>query len=158
MSIIEKIGAAIRAFLRKTHQWIKVSGRWIMQAIPGGAEELAMPAEPAAPTSAPDADVTALKAAAASLAADMDPTPEHLSALSERQMQWLMAMDQRMLCRVACAETDQIRAHLSGRATIKGVLRADKEAVDAFVAAKAGIISDGSKTVAQELAERGIVL
>lgn len=156
MNIIAKIGSAIRAFLRKTHQWIKVGGRWIMQSIPGGAEEVAMSAEPATQASAPDADLGAVKAVAATMAAGMDPAPEDLAKISDKQMQWLQAMDTPMLCRIACADVDQIRAHVRGKATIKGVLHADPAAVEAYLAAKAGIVPTGRKSLRQELAERGI--
>lgn len=156
-SILAKIAAVIRAMTSRAWVWVQEGGRWVMKMLPGTpAPEPAHMAEELT-ASAPDADIVATKRVAAAMAAGIDPTAEQIKGMSEKQMRWLKAMDQRQLCIVAVAEPAQIRAHMRQQASIKGMIPFDDAAIAEVKAARSAPVP-GKRTLRQELEAQGLVL
>lgn len=156
-SILARIGAIIRAMSSKAWTWVQEGGRWVMRLVPSTAAQAAEPIIADEPASAPDADIVAVKAVAAAMAAGIDPTPDQLKGMSDKQLRWLKAMDNRMLCIVAVAEPAQIRAHMRQQASIKGMVPYDDAAIADVIAARAAPVP-GKRTLREELEAQGLVL
>src|SRR5690606_2925460 len=60
---------------------------------------------------------------------------EHFAAVPERAARWLMTMPPPMLKSVVCTTDTMLRGHLSGRATIGGLLLYEPAAVSEYAAA-----------------------
>ncbi len=158
-SFIARIAAAIRAICNRAFEWVRENGRWIQRLVPGGSAPMPAPIVETAPASSADddADILAVKRTAAAMAAGIDPTPEHLKGLSDKQLRWLRVLDQRMLCILAVAEPQQIRAHVKGTETIKGMVPCEAGAIADMKAAREAP-TPGTRTLRDALLERGIHL
>ena len=79
-----------------------------------------------------------LRAAAAQLMSGGVPSPEIMADLGVEERRWLAVMDDDMLKRIVLSKLPDLREHLRNRQTIRGVLRYEKAAVDAYLDALAG--------------------
>lgn len=92
--------------------------------------------EPAMPTEVDQARADGEEAAIRNLAAITLrgglPGPEHFAAAGEKASEWLAVLDERMLKLVVMSTDREIRDHMRGRKTVKGLLYYDEETVDEF--------------------------
>lgn len=77
---------------------------------------------------ADDAGMDRVKKLAVGLAAGHAPA-DLFEGMPDPVVEWLTAMDRKMLCKVGCAPDAQLVAHLRGKETMKGVLVYDEKAV-----------------------------
>lgn len=134
--MIREMLASIRSFLaslpRFVVQRVWDGMRWVqrMVAVPAPPPEPAPVVQGKAATSNEDVrHMAALRAVAAHLAAGTVPPEQALDALREDEISWLTALEKPMLCRIATASDDALRAHIRRTATLKGVLIFDQHAV-----------------------------
>ena len=108
--------------------------RWISRLVAAPAAPVEPEAEPMAAVNT-DGDgehVAAMRTAAAHLAAGQVP-PEAASArLRPFDVEWLKALDQKMLCRVATASDAALRAHIRRTGNIRGVLATEPAAINDY--------------------------
>ena len=60
------------------------------------------------------------------------PTANELDAVNQLEAEWISTMSQPMLRQVLMSTDSRIRDHISGRHTIKGLLRCDRVAIDEY--------------------------
>lgn len=130
-SILKAIAAFLRAMPRFVVQRIWDGARWFQRLIAVPA-----PYEPATPEPVTDngaeADaqhVAALRTAASHLAAGTVPPDAIMNALREQDIAWLAALTKPMLCKVAVASGEALKAHISRQRPIRGLLACDPAAI-----------------------------
>lgn len=133
-AILAAVIAAMGTFVWRT---VREGGRLVARLFrePGTPPAMSQTAS-AAPDAKPE-DYDAFKRVAGILAMDRVPSPEDLKALPAKGVDWLRAQDRQALHTLMCADTDMIRAHIKGRAMIRGVVPYDAEAVRDVTAARA---------------------
>jgi hypothetical protein len=138
-AILAKIAAVLAAMPRLVWERVRIGGDWVMRLV----------AKPAMPMPAPEPvenesdlveqewaeQLAAIREIATLLQAGRYPAPELAGQLSEMRLKWLGVLPDEMLQKVAQASDEALKAHVLGRKAIRGVLRADREAVDAWTAA-----------------------
>lgn len=83
------------------------------------------------PTSAVQDGLANIRRLAGAMAADRV-TAADLANVPDSRIEWLAAMDRGMLAKVLCADDAALKAHLTGRNAIRGVLAADRDSVTAY--------------------------
>lgn len=78
-----------------------------------------------------------IRAAAAQMMSGGVPAPEIMADLSAEERRWLAVMPDDMLKLVVLSRMPDLRDHLRNRQTLRGVLRFEKSAVDAYLDALA---------------------
>ena len=142
-SMLQAIGRAIRAMSRATAGFVKktivVAGRLVTIFLPSALppiDELE-PKDVPANDNLPISECQPLRDLAyASLQGRM-PTAQELGAVTQRQADWLCAMDAEMTRRLLKSSDAEIRAHVLGIRPIRGVLPCDADAIDDYVTAVA---------------------
>ena len=130
-SIIRAIAAFLRSMPKFVLQRVWDGARWLQRLVAVPA-----PFEPEAPEPIADncadadaAHVAALRKAAAHLAAGSVPPNEVMDKLRENDVAWLAALTRPMLCRVAVATEEALRAHIRRQRPMKGLLACDPSAI-----------------------------
>lgn len=141
---MKRLLAGIVAMLRNSvaFVWDKCvkTGAWTLRAVtstfPGGTPEpIVCPAndnveiEPVLP--ADDGDMSPIRELAAAIV-NGRATAEMCARVDERTFNWLSNLDRSMVAKVLLASDGQIRGHLRGKSTIRGVLLADEASVEAY--------------------------
>lgn len=133
-SIIHAIAAVLRAMPRFVLERVQIAGHWLQRLV-----ALPQPFEPESPEVVSDngadadvAHVAALRKAAAHLASGSVPPDEIMDKLREHDIAWLAALTRPMLCRVATASDEALRAHISRQRPMKGLLACDANAIADF--------------------------
>lgn len=79
-----------------------------------------------------DHRVFAIKRIAAARLSRKQVTAEHTNELSERTQEWLTLLSMPMLLLVTSAKPSQLREHIAGRRSIRGLLAADQDSINAY--------------------------
>lgn len=133
-SIIRAIAAFLRSMPKFVLQQVWDGARWLQRLVAVPAPYEPETTEPAGDNGA-EADarhVAALRKAAAHLAAGSVPPNELMDKLRENDVAWLAALTRPMLCRVATATDEALRAHIKRQRPIKGLLACDANAIADF--------------------------
>jgi len=156
-SFLAKIGAVLASLPRFVWERVCVAGEWVSRLIAVPAMPVEAIASPAGKPSgnAADDEVPGIKCLAGVLAQDLEPEPDHVKGLSDLTVAWMRSLDRRSLCVLLAAEPGQIRAHMRGKAHIKGMVPYEKEAIKDVFAARSRPAPSG-KTLREALAEQGI--
>ena len=130
-SIIRAIAAFLCSMPRFIVERVRNGARWLQRLV-----AVPQPYEPESPEpaaeNAAEADaqhVAALRKAAAHLASDSVPPDAVMDLLKENDIAWLAALTKPMLCRVAVASDEALRAHIRRQRPIKGLLACDANAI-----------------------------
>lgn len=133
-SIIRAIAAFLRSMPRFIVERVWDGARWLQRLVAVPA-----PYEPETPEpfvdNGAEADarhVAALRTAASHLASGSVPPDGVMDALREHDIAWLAALTRPMLCKVAVATDEALRAHIRRQRPIKGLLACDKGAIDEY--------------------------
>lgn len=130
-TVVRSIARFLAAMPKFVVEKVWAGGRWLTRLVAVPAAPAEPDIEPAAPA-AVDGDaehVKALRTAAAHLAAGNLPPEAALDRLREHDLQWLSILPQRMLCRVATASDDALRAHIRRQRPMRGLLATDPGAI-----------------------------
>lgn len=135
--MLKNLMRSIRAFLAAMPRFVMekvwAGGRWISRlvAVPAAPAD----AEPEPAVAGHDADaehVNALRTTAAHLASGSLPPEAALDRLREHDLAWLSVLSKPMLCRVATASDEALRAHIKRQRPMKGLLATDPDAIADF--------------------------
>lgn len=127
LAVVAAITAAMAATVTK---WVRRAGTWVLEQItPPAPPTPAQPPELADASSEQADDFKALRRVASLLAMDRLPELEDLVGLHDDHLRWLRVLDRRALCRVLAASDVDLRGHIRGTKTMKGMPRADRDAV-----------------------------
>lgn len=133
-SIIRAIAAFLRSMPRFVLERVQIAGRWLQRLV-----AVSSPYEPEAPEPAVDDSaerdamhVAALRKAASHLGSGSVPPDGVMDALREHDIAWLAALTKPMLCRVATATDEALRAHIRRQRPIRGLLACDANAIADF--------------------------
>jgi hypothetical protein len=147
---MKRLIAAIAAVLRSSVSYVwercKDTGNLVARAVTtilpggggGGAPDYGVGA-------ANDNDETVAATAPGAGEVDMRPIRELAAAIvnggateamcakvDERTFNWLSNLSRGMIAKILMASDDELRSHLRGKSTIKGLLQADEDSVNAF--------------------------
>lgn len=89
-----------------------------------------------------DLDMMSIRHVALHLRHGFVPTPELSSQVPEQTFDWLLALDDKMLDAVAAAKPSDLRAHVMGRKSLKGVLICDPTTVEEFTRRRDAVVDD----------------
>jgi hypothetical protein len=135
-SVFAAIARVMAAMAATARRWVHRAGRWVLkQIIPASAPMPALPPE-LSPSAGDADDFTALRRVAGILAQDRDPEPADMRGLADNHLAWLRVLDRRALCRVMAANDATLRGHVKGTAPMKGMPRAERDAVAALLRAR----------------------
>lgn len=143
-SLMKAIRNALRAMRRAAGSMVRVTreigGRLVSMLVP--AMPIYEPVEPeTAEETVPNQEdyfrEMTVRAAAAQMMSGGVPALELMAGLSIEERRWLAVMDDAMLKRVVLSRMPDLREHLRNRQTIRGVLRFERAAVDAYLDALA---------------------
>ncbi|GLQ53614.1 hypothetical protein [Devosia nitrariae] len=140
-TILAAIGAALRAVAAFTWVVCKRTGRLVLQLVPDFGASAPAPTPVSSPSRyAPPAGETGglierIKAMATAMAMGEDIPAEAFQAVPEQTAAWLMAMDRTMLCRVISARDADLKDHLRGNGSIRGVIACDPRSIADYVEA-----------------------
>ncbi|WP_157959916.1 hypothetical protein [Devosia submarina] len=142
LAMVAKVLAAIPVFVLA---WSVDLGRFILKCMPGYrptdpselVEQYAEAVEQAQVTPAADQRLEHVRQIAGQLAAGQMPSEDLSDGLSPQAVQWLGVMSPEMLAMVAKAKPEELRQHMKGHRTIRGLLAYDRESVEAYAAAVA---------------------
>lgn len=131
-NFIAAIARVMAAMAQTAGRWIKRAGAWVYEMLPGGAA--AAPVMPdvhhaEADTRGDEDALACVRAAAASIAAGKIPSPDITGRIDSDAFRWLMACSDDALRSVVHAGNDELRAHLQGRKSMRGVLVFDRAAI-----------------------------
>ncbi|WP_157970089.1 hypothetical protein [Pelagibacterium sediminicola] len=157
-SILMKVAAVLAAMPRFVWQKVCVCGEWISQlvAVPAMPVEAApAPGGEASGNTADLEEIKGMKRLAGVLVQDQTPSEDDTKGLSDKAIDWLRALDRRSLCAVLAADASQLRAHMRGKAPIRGMVPYDTAAIKDVLAANARQ-PEPRKTLRAALAEQGI--
>lgn len=132
MAIIRAVMAAVVVATATAGRWIKRAGEWVYERLPspGGVPVPAPQVQEPENASRGDEDALAcIRAAAASIAAGKVPDPTISGRIDSDVVRWLITCTDDALRKVVRAENNELRAHMQGRLSLKGVLAFDREAV-----------------------------
>ncbi|GHA28317.1 hypothetical protein GCM10007989_25460 [Devosia pacifica] len=161
VAVIARIIAAMPKFV---WQRVQVCGEWVSRlvAVPAAPAETVADTEVAKAASDRQADdMPAIKRVAGVLAQGELPTSEQLKGLTPKDLSWLKAQDRRALCIIMSADAQQLRAHMRGRAAIKGVVPYDSAAIREVTAARQAAVQNvrrakPRRTLREALEEQGL--
>ncbi|WEJ31689.1 hypothetical protein [Devosia sp. SD17-2] len=161
-SITGAIGRMLAAMRKFVTERVKIAGRWITRLV-------AVPATPVMPNAGVAAEAkadlsaktdnthAAIRRVGGKLVQGHGLTADDLEGITPQMLRWLRVLDKPALCRVLCADEQQLRAHLRSIALIKGVCRYEAETITAMEATKRkAAVPEGRKTLREVLAEKGI--
>lgn len=161
-SIMAAIGRMLAAMPKFVTERVKVAGRWITRLV-------AVPAAPVMPNAGVAAEAKAdlsaktddshavIRRVGGKLVQGQELTADDLKGVTPQMLRWLRVLGKPALCRVLCADEQQLRAHIRGVALIKGVCRYEPEAIEAMEAAnRPAPTPEGRKTLREVLAEKGL--
>lgn len=125
-----------RAAARFREDVVEIGGKMVRMLVPSG-----VPDEPdeAIPAEQPVDDFGhRVRSLAAQLIDDGVPNPDLMASLPPDTVRWLSVCTDPMLSAVAKASDDELRDHVKGRRSIRGVLCSDAESVREWIAAQTG--------------------
>ncbi|HEY8356982.1 MAG TPA: hypothetical protein VIL30_05930 [Ramlibacter sp.] len=145
MRILKMVAMVLAALPILVAMWSVELGKFILKCLlgyraadPGNlAEEYLEIAQAELAAPKPDERLANIKSIADGLSRGELPNSDLARGLGEHTLQWLMAINSDMLRQVSQAKPDQLREHISGKKTIRGLLAADRESVDAYKQAMA---------------------
>lgn len=139
-SIVAAVGRALAAVAALVVVWCEGLGRFVLRCMPGYA-----PPDPAAVVEMyddaaqavdvrpkADAQIAGLQAVANALFRGQVPDAGAIEGLSPKALGWLELLDANMLISVARAKPEDLQAHLESKTTIRGLLRYDDDAIQAY--------------------------
>lgn len=151
--IFATIAAALRCMPRFVLERVMIAGLWVLKLIATPAEPELAPAvevEDAQEIRARvSAQLAAVRTTAAHLAAKQLPPRHIVDQLSERDLLWLTALSHKMLCSVVGAGDADLRAHMIGRRSIRGLLICDVDTIKEYkraIAVQARIDAEGGRS------------
>ena len=133
-AVLKAIAAMLRAMPKFVMEKVWDGARWIQRlvSVPAPYEPQALEPVGDNGTDADAAHVASLRKAAAHLASGSVPPDGVMDALREHDIAWLAALTRPMLCRVATATDDALRAHIRRQRPIRGLLACDANAIAVF--------------------------
>lgn len=140
MSVLRAIGRALRAMVMTVVVWSEELGKFVMKCMPGYVPhdpqdlvdqyiEVAK-AEAAAPK--PDERLASIQEVADLIFRRQAIPDEILVGLGDKTLMWLEALNADMLLLAAKAKPEDLRAHLAGGRSIKGLLAYDADSIAAY--------------------------
>lgn len=148
LSIISAALGAMRTVFEKCAR----TGKWIVRtvtapfAVGGGAIQADDPAP-----QAPERDgLAVIRQLAGAIAGDRV-TEADLAHVGDDKIEWLAAMDRRMLAKILYANDTALKAHIRGERNIRGVLAADRKSVAAYQYAMSVAVTDEPEEIEQPI-------
>lgn len=161
-SFVAAIARILAALAQWTVQKVLVAGEWVWSlvrkptpapaSIPDGdlsppMSEAALQAKAAGDAAlAYDVEMADIRIVAAHIRSGLIPSPEISGRISEKHYDWLLACTDNMLDTIVKAQQQDLRAHVQGRKSLRGVLITDPATVREFVRGKepVNVLEDGS--------------
>jgi hypothetical protein len=126
-----------RAMARFTEKWVEIGGQLVRMLVPNPAPVFE-PDEPQMTEQQPSDDFGhRVRTTASQMIDEGVPSPELLASLPVDTRRWLSMCDDEMLRSITRSSDDQIRDHVKGRKSIRGVLCADPQSVYEYAKALA---------------------
>lgn len=142
-SLMAAVACILGAVMIVVVEWCQALGRFVERCRPGHVapdpQDLVChyleAVEAAAVTPELDQRLQGIQITAEAIFRGNEVTGDMVAGLSANTMAWIEALDAGMLLMVARAEPCDLKEHLIGRKTIKGLLAADPESIATYVRA-----------------------
>lgn len=144
MNLMRVVAAVMKAMRRAAKAMVRVTA-WVGGKLVSMLVPAPMPAydelEPEEMAPAMDqaqlgSEFMAIRNLAYSRFVNRMPTPQELGAVSELEAEWISAMSKDMLKSVLTSKNPALHAHMRGTKSIRGLLRYEEDAIDAYRVAK----------------------
>lgn len=140
MNLMRVIRAVMKAMRQAAKQMVRVTtwigGRLVSMLVPAPVPQYDELEDDVAPVAIDQAQLGSAFMPIRNLAYARHigrmPSPAELGAVSDLEAEWISAMSKDMLKQLLTSRDPELHAHMRGRQTIRGLLRFEEDAIDAY--------------------------